>query len=322
VTKQDITIYCHCTYYQLTPDSVKEKVLNTLKNSGTEFEAVADLCRMCAKGDPELQRWAQHKSIRIIACYPRTVKWLFYAAGVPLPETGVEFLNMRSDSTEKIVSSLTSTSAGKQTGNIQLEKTGNWVPWFPVIDYDRCTSCKQCLNFCLFGVYELSEQNRVEVRNPANCKTNCPACARACPNSAIIFPKYSDSPINGDEVREQIQQAQEMKLDMSKLSDVNVYDAIRRRSKSTKRFSRKTEQQAGTGQGASFLKELQEKLDIPPDVLASLSPVEMANIKANIDKQDSTVRRPRREASPSGKAKGNTQQSTSSESEEEKKRDE
>lgn len=25
-----------------------------------------------------------------------------------------------------------------------------WKPWFPVIDYSRCTNCMQCLSFCLF----------------------------------------------------------------------------------------------------------------------------------------------------------------------------
>jgi hypothetical protein len=27
------------------------------------------------------------------------------------------------------------------------------VPGFPVIDYDKCTNCMQCLSFCLFGVW-------------------------------------------------------------------------------------------------------------------------------------------------------------------------
>src|SRR5262249_16191246 len=35
----------------------------------------------------------------------------------------------------------------------QAFKHGDWKPWFPVIDYDRCTNCMQCLSFCLFGVY-------------------------------------------------------------------------------------------------------------------------------------------------------------------------
>ena len=41
--------------------------------------------------------------------------------------------------------------------SVRAEETaarhGEWKPWFPVIDYDRCTNCMQCLSFCLFGVY-------------------------------------------------------------------------------------------------------------------------------------------------------------------------
>src|SRR5262249_12286072 len=41
---------------------------------------------------------------------------------------------------------------------------GEWKPWFPVIDYDRCTNCMQCLSFCLFGVYGVDEQQRIQVQ--------------------------------------------------------------------------------------------------------------------------------------------------------------
>jgi hypothetical protein len=63
-----------------------------------------------------------------------------------------------------------------------------------------------------------------------------------CPQSAIIFPKYSDSPINGDEVDE-LKPAfggpdEKMKADLASLLGGNVYDVIRQRSKSGKRFSR------------------------------------------------------------------------------------
>ena len=67
---------------------------------------------------------------------------------------------------------------------------GVWKPWFPVIDYDRCTNCMQCLSFCLFGVYGVDEQQRIQVQNNDHCKTNCPACSRVCPEAAIMFPKY------------------------------------------------------------------------------------------------------------------------------------
>ncbi|HEX8311367.1 MAG TPA: ferredoxin family protein, partial [Chthoniobacteraceae bacterium] len=38
-------------------------------------------------------------------------------------------------------------------GEVKAAAHGQWKPWFPVIDYDRCTNCMQCLSFCLFGVY-------------------------------------------------------------------------------------------------------------------------------------------------------------------------
>src|SRR5687768_10949172 len=34
----------------------------------------------------------------------------------------------------------------------QVPRPGSWKPWFPVIDYSRCTNCMQCLSFCLFDV--------------------------------------------------------------------------------------------------------------------------------------------------------------------------
>jgi heterodisulfide reductase subunit A-like polyferredoxin len=271
------TIYCHCAWYQFISDDVKERVLNALQSSGEDFEAVPDLCRLCAERDERLQDWAGADSLRIIACYPRAIKWLFNAGGAPLPDKGVEFVNMRADSVEDIPTSLPRSSQGSAQQELKLDKSGQWTPWFPVIDYDRCEHCRQCLNFCLFGVYELSESDKVEICKPANCKTNCPACARACPHSAIIFPKYSEAPINGDEVTEESLQNQEDKPDLSRLANGNVYDAIRSRSKDRKRFS--------TDSGPSTLKELQEKLDIPSEVLASLSPAEMANIRANSAKK-------------------------------------
>jgi len=296
VTERNVTIYCHCAYYQLIGDSAKSEVLSAIKASGVEFEAVPDLCRMCAERDPALKRWAGAESLRIFACYPRAVKWLFRAGGAPLPEAGVEFVNMRAAGLKFQISNLTfeigDSKLQEKEPDLQSEdsdlkfevREGDWIPWFPVIDYDRCESCKRCLDFCLFGVYELSGDDKVEVRNPANCKTNCPACAKTCPNSAIIFPKYSDGPINGDEVEEQASQGQVAKADLADLLSGDIYDTIRKHSKGAKRFSAG----AGVKQESSLLKELQGKLDIPPEVLASLSPAEMAGIREKAGKKRST----------------------------------
>ncbi len=69
--------------------------------------------------------------------------------------------------------------------------------WYPVIDYGRCTNCQECLNFCLFGVYDLDARGRVWVKVPDACRPGCPACARVCPAGAIMFPQYSDPVIAG-----------------------------------------------------------------------------------------------------------------------------
>jgi len=70
--------------------------------------------------------------------------------------------------------------------------------WYPVVDGSRCINCRHCLQFCLFGVYELNSAGQVEVRNPDQCKPGCPACARICPQSAIMFPLYEkDAAIAG-----------------------------------------------------------------------------------------------------------------------------
>ena len=114
-------LYCHCQYAQVVPPEVKAAVLRQLCESGVSFEAVADLCEMSARKDPALQRLAQGESIKIAACFPRAVKWLFHTATAPLPVSGTEVLNMRVQSAEEIVAALFSGElkpnlpAGKET---------------------------------------------------------------------------------------------------------------------------------------------------------------------------------------------------------------
>jgi hypothetical protein len=95
-------LYCHCAYAQVVPRDVKEEVLRQLSASGVAFDAVADLCELSAKGDPALARLAGEGTLKIAACYPRAVKWLFEAAGVSLGEN-VEVLNKRTEPAEKVV---------------------------------------------------------------------------------------------------------------------------------------------------------------------------------------------------------------------------
>lgn len=70
--------------------------------------------------------------------------------------------------------------------------------WYPVIDRGRCSSCLECLNFCLFGVYGIDRRGRLFVETPDACKDGCPACSRICPHGAIMFPAHHDPTIAGD----------------------------------------------------------------------------------------------------------------------------
>jgi len=99
-------LYCNCTYAQVVPREVKETVLKKLCESGLAFDAVADLCEMSARHDPALKRLAEGGGIKIAACYPRAVKWLFAAAQAPLPLDGAEILNMRVHSGDEVCAAL------------------------------------------------------------------------------------------------------------------------------------------------------------------------------------------------------------------------
>ena len=99
-------LYCHCAYAKVVPPEVKQQVLAKLAESGVAFDAVPDLCEMSARRDPKLKEVAESGALQIAACYPRAVKWLFSAAGAPLPETGVEILNMREQPAEAVLHSI------------------------------------------------------------------------------------------------------------------------------------------------------------------------------------------------------------------------
>ncbi len=95
-------LYCRCAYAQVVPQGVKDEVLQRLCDSGASFESVADLCEMAAHRDERLKAFASETPIRIAACFPRVVKGLFTQCGNPLPQEGVEILNMRVQSAEEI----------------------------------------------------------------------------------------------------------------------------------------------------------------------------------------------------------------------------
>jgi NAD-dependent dihydropyrimidine dehydrogenase PreA subunit len=164
---------------------------------------------------------------------------------------------------------------------VNVPRPGGWKPWFPVIDFGRCTNCMQCLSFCLFDVYGVSQGGKIQVQNQNNCKTDCPACSRVCPEVAILFPKYRHGPINGDEVSADDLRREAMKVDISALLGGDIYQALRDRSEKAKsRFSKERDEDRALKERQRCLAKLQEQMDIPAEVLSALPSIDQIQAKA------------------------------------------
>lgn len=272
----NLVLYCECTHTDYIQPDEQTALIQGLRESGLTVITTPDLCGLAARQDPILSSWAQSPHLTLIACYPRAITWLFERAGAPLPQDGsVLFLNQRHLKPQQILDRLgINTPAESSRLQEHHAPSEDWVPWFPVIDRDRCRNCKLCLNFCLFGVYSTDEQGQVQVTQPDHCKNNCPACARVCPAQAIIFPKIDQSPINGDEVTDTTVTNKTNPLDH--LQDTNIYDLLRQRSGRTQRFSSEP-RNPGT-----MLELLHLQLDIPLEVLQALSPADLSRIQKKV----------------------------------------
>ena len=161
--------------------------------------------------------------------------------------------------------------------------TEHWKPWFPVIDPARCTNCMQCLSFCLFDVYGVSEDHRLRVENPTNCKVNCPACSRVCPDVAIMFPKYHAGPIDGAPVSDADVTREKMKVDISALLGGDIYSKLRERSdEAKKRFSRERSADQALAERRRCLTKLADAAAIPREVLDALPSPEEIQRRAEV----------------------------------------
>ena len=114
-------LYCHCQYARVLPEEVKQAVLRQLCESGEPFEAVADLCELSARRDPALARLAAAGPVKIAACFPRAVKWLFAAAEAPLSGAETEVVNLRTLSADEACAALFSNTL---TPNLPSGKKG------------------------------------------------------------------------------------------------------------------------------------------------------------------------------------------------------
>ena len=126
--------------------------------------------------------------------HPRPAEWILRAHDVgeeDLHTLDLAAYETADEALEALLSSLPASleSRGAVAEVREVQETVS-PRWYPVIDWSRCINCQHCLQFCLFGVYELDEAGQVTPTSPDNCKDGCPACARICPQSAIMFPLH------------------------------------------------------------------------------------------------------------------------------------
>ena len=163
-------VICQCkTYHRVAQEKIEE-VRAACSQAAIPCVFVPDLCYLAAKDPESLRRLAGAEVV--LACQPRAARALFPDA--------VRYMDLRTGSVDSIMAASPS----------------SWIPWFPVIDSSRCVQCKKCVDFCLFGVFAVDGAS-VKVVQPDHCKTDCPACARICPQNAIIFPKSEEPRLNG-----------------------------------------------------------------------------------------------------------------------------
>lgn len=65
-------------------------------------------------------------------------------------------------------------------------KTGSWRSFRPVVDFDKCTHCMQCVLYCPDSAIPVTQDSR-----PKRLETNldyckgCGLCSNVCPVNAI-----------------------------------------------------------------------------------------------------------------------------------------
>jgi NAD-dependent dihydropyrimidine dehydrogenase PreA subunit len=224
-------VFCRCGGERIDPVRLQQ-IENHLKESAAEVVVLSDLCMFSVLGKDKLQSlFREGNEYLIIGCYERSLKLLLDQGNVDMENKPVEYLNFLELSNEEIAQKVASFCENSLQTNSFEEFTlsTEWKSWYPVIDYARCSSCGQCHDFCLFGVY-VKKDGKVLVVNPKSCKNNCPACGRICPQTAIIFPKYQhDGGIGGAEIVDEEAEHQRQSADVKTILQGDIYEALEQR---------------------------------------------------------------------------------------------
>jgi ferredoxin len=187
-------VFCRCGANVISDNELNE-ISEGLKKLDVQVYELRDLCAFSINEQSMLNSIVREFQQKIIiACYPRAVRNMLRQGGVDFGN--FEVINFRDLSPREVLSKLeTDYQISQGEARYQVETTALDVPaWFPVIDESLCTLCGKCARFCLFGVYSFNKKS-LKVVNPLACKNKCPACGRACPVSAIMFPRIDEKSV-------------------------------------------------------------------------------------------------------------------------------
>ncbi len=225
-------IFCRCGGERIDGALLRD-VDEYLGSVPAKVTRLSDLCGIAAKRKDELNGlFTEGTRNMLIGCHRRSMDILFrksYGEASPLPEfIHIDLIDSSfKDVAGKIDEFLADFS--EKHNLVEIVEESGWPSWYPLIDYSRCTSCGQCADFCLFGVYS-KEEGRILVTDPEACKNNCPACARICPATAIIFPKYRHGgAIGGSDMIDEKAEHQRQAQDIEEFLGDDIYKALQRR---------------------------------------------------------------------------------------------
>lgn len=224
-------VFCNCGG-EIIADEMLKSIEGQLKQTKADIIKISDTCTLSVLGIDELKAiFNEGNEYLIVGCYSRTMKLLLSKLISNFETIDIKYLNFIELTNEILYREIEDfcTNSHQENSFQEIISSKEWPSWFPVIDYSRCTTCGQCADFCLFGVYNKTEE-LVSVVNPQGCKNNCPACARICPQTAIIFPKYKQGgAISGSEVIDEIAEQKRQAMDIETILGGDIYSALEQR---------------------------------------------------------------------------------------------